>query len=129
MKALFDAIYDKYVIDGEYGLTALYNTEADDEAVYPYATFSLISATSELADFTEDWENCLIQFNLFDDGSGCDSKSTDINAAYKLLKTAFHKFDLVIVGYDTISLIKEVANLIRVEKVWQYNVSFRIVIQ
>lgn len=125
MKALFDAIYDKYVADGKYGLTALYNTEADDEAAYPYATFSLVAATTELVDFTEDWENCLIQFNLFDN----DSKSTDINAACLALTNAFHKFDLVVAGYDTISLVKEVANLIRVEKIWQYNVSFRIIIQ
>lgn len=125
MNALFDAIHAKYVTDGKYGLLTLHNTEADDTAVYPYAVFSLITATTELADFTESWENCLIQFNLFDD----DPVSTDINIACKAIKDAFHKFDLVVAGYDTISLVKETSNLIRVEKVWQYNISFRIVIQ
>lgn len=129
MNALFDAIYAKFIADGKYGLAQLHNTEAvfseTNPLVYPYAVFSLIAATSELADFTEDWENCLIQFNLFDD----DPSSSDISTAYKALKDAFHKFDLVVVGSETISLIKEVANLIRVEKRWQYNVSFRIIIQ
>ncbi len=127
MNELFDAIYNKFIADGKYGLANLYNTEADDKAAYPYATFSLVNATSELADFTTTWEDCLIQFNLFDDDPAC----TDISTAYEALKDAFHKFDLVIVGSETISLVKEVANLIRVErtKVWQYNVSFRILIQ
>lgn len=126
MKALFDAIYDKFIVDGKYGLTALYNTEADDEAVYPYGTFSLVGNRTDMTgDFSVDDEDCLVQFNLFDD----DPKSTDINAAYKLLKAAFDKFDLVVAGYETISLVKEVANLIRVEKRWQYNISFRIQIQ
>jgi len=122
MNELFDAIFDKYVADGKYGLTALYNTEAKGGAVFPYGVFSLINAATELADFTEDWENCLIQFNLFDDNSLC----TNISTAYKALKNALHKFDLVIVDADVISLRKEVANLIRVEGVWRYNISFRI---
>lgn len=129
MNALFDAIRAKFVADGKYGLAELHNTEAvfseTNPLVYPYGVFSLISAASELADFTTDWENCLIQFNLFDD----DPSSSDINAAYKALKTAFHKFDLDIDGCETISLVKEVANLIRVEDRWQYNVSFRIIVQ
>lgn len=125
MNELFDAIHAKFIIDGRYGLAELYNTEAEDDVVYPYGVFSLISATTEHADFTVDWENCLIQFNLFDD----DPSSSDISDAYKALKDAFHKFDLNIAGSETISLVKEVANLIRVKKRWQYNVSFRIIIQ
>ena len=126
MKVLFDAIYDKFIADGKYGLSALYNTEAGDKAVYPYGTFSLVGNRTDMTgDFGDDDEDCLIQFNLFDD----DPKCTDINAAYKLLKAAFDKFDLVVAEHETVSLVKEVANLIRVEKVWQYNISFRILIQ
>lgn len=126
MKVLFDAIYDKFVADLKYGLTALYNTEADDEAVYPYGIFSLVNNRTDMdGGFDADDEDCLIQFNLFDD----DSKSTVINAAYKALKEAFHKFDLIIADHNMISLIKESANLLRVEKIWRYNVTFRILIQ
>lgn len=125
MNALFDAIYNKFVADGKYGLTALHNTEASAKAVFPYAVFSLVSATTTSADFTDDWENCLIQFNLFDD----DPLSTDINTAYKALKDAFHKFDLVVVSAEVVSLEKGVATLTRIEKVWQYNINFRIKVQ
>ena len=126
MKVLFDAIYDKFVTDGKYGLTALYNTEADDEAVYPYGVFSLVNNRTDMdGDFEVDDEDCLIQFNLF----SADDTSTVINAAYTLLKNAFHKFDLVVADHNTISLIKVNANLLRVEKVWRYNVTFRLQIQ
>ncbi len=126
MKVLFDAIYTKFNDDGSYGLTALYNTEADDAAVFPYAVFSIVSNQTDMSgNFDEDDENVLIQFNLFSD----DPKSTVINAAYLALKNAFHKFDLVVADHNTVSLVKEVANLIRVEGVWQYNVSFRILIK
>ena len=126
MKVLFDAIWNKFVADGKYGMSALYNTEADDKAVYPYATFSLVSNRTDMTgDFEDIDEDCLIQFNLFDD----DPKCTDINAAYKALVAAFNEFDLVVVDHSTIGLVKEVANLIRVEKVWQYNVSFGISIK
>ena len=123
MKELFDAVYDRWI--ATMGDIALYNTEADPDPVYPYATFSLVSATSEDGDFVENWENCLLQFTLFDD----DPKCTNINVAYKALKNAFHKFDLVVADAEVISLRKIAANLFRVEKVWWYNVSFRIVIQ
>ena len=129
MNVLFDAIYAKFTADGKYGLAELHNTEAvfseTNPLVYPYGVFSLVNAASELADFTTDWEDCLIHFNLFDD----NPNSSDINTAYEAIKTAFHKFDLYVVGYETVSLVKEVANLIRVESVWQYNVSFRLTIQ
>lgn len=123
MKNLFDSIYARWV--ATMGAIPLYNTEANPDTAYPYGTFSLVSAVSDLEDFTETWENCLIQFNLFDD----DPKCTDINAAYALLKTAFHKFDLLVADADVISLTKEIANLLRVEKIWQYNCLFRITIQ
>ncbi len=124
MKAVFDAIFDKWTADGKYGLTQMYNTVADDEAVFPYATMSLISNVPDWS-FTENSEDCLIQFNIFDDDPQC----TDISAVYKAIKKAFHKFNLYIEGYETISLVKDIANLTQVEGVWQYNILFRLTIQ
>lgn len=124
MKVLFDAVYNKFIADGKYGLTALYNTEADSEAVYPYAVMSLVSAVPEWT-FTEDGENCILQFNLFDD----DPKSTDINAAFTALDAKFHKKTLTIDGIGSTSMTREVANLFKIEKRWQYNISYRIEFQ
>ncbi len=125
MKVLFDAIFTKFNADGKYGLTALYNTVAKSPTM-PYAVFSIIGNQTDMSgNFDEADESVLFQFNLFSD----NPTSTVINAAYTALKDAFHKFDLVVVDHNTISLLKEVANLIQVETVWQYNVSFRILIQ
>lgn len=124
MKELFDAIWDKFVADGKYGLTQLYNTVADDEAVFPYVTMSLISDLPDWT-FTEDSEDCLIQFSIFDDDPQC----SDTLDAAKALTDAFDKFNLDVTGYSTVSLAREPANLTQVEKIWQYIVTYRLIIQ
>ena len=122
MNALFDAIYLRWA--SEMGSRVLYNTEAPGEAPFPYSVMSLVSDVGEWT-FGETFENCLIQFNLFSDESLC----TEVGLIFEALKEAFDYFDLVVVGYDTVSLIRQVANLLKIEGVWQYNISYRIVIQ
>jgi len=124
MKTLFEAIYSHWLSEGKLGLTQLYNTEGDDDAVFPYGVFSLPSVIPEDT-FTEEGESCLIQFNLFSE----ETLATEICAIFELLKTAFDKRDLSIEDYETVSLTRESANMIRIEKVWQYNVTYNIVIQ
>ncbi|KKM83303.1 hypothetical protein LCGC14_1310730 [marine sediment metagenome] len=122
---LFTAIYNRYLATTLADkITALYNTEADEEAVYPYGTFSLVSDVPDWT-FDENFENCIIQFKLFSKADTC----SEIIAAVVALKAAFDFFDLVVAGYSTISLTRMTGNLVRVEKVWQYNVSYRIEIQ
>ena len=122
---LFDAIYNRYLattLDDK--ITALYNTEADDEAISPYGTFSLASNVPEWT-FDTNFENCIIQFTLVSKDDTCD----EILEAVEALKAAFDFYSLVIDGYTTVSLVRMVANLIRIEGVWQYNISYRIVMQ
>jgi len=122
---LFNAIYNRYLattLDDK--ITALYNTEADEDAVSPYGTFSLASDVPEWT-FDENFENCIIQFNLISKDDTCD----EILEAAEALKAAFDFFDLVVASHITISLTRMVSNLTRIEKVWQYNVSYRILIQ
>ena len=129
MKALFTAIYNKFLADGKYGLTALYNTEADDEAVYPYATMSLVNDIPDWT-FDDNFEECYVQFSLFD--ADVDNKfksSDDISDVAMALFTAFDFFDLILVGYTTISLTRVSVNLRRVEGTWQYIVLYRILIK
>ena len=102
----------------------LHNTEAPGEAVFPYGVMALVSNVPDWT-FGENFEDCLIQFNLFSENSLC----TEIGLTYEALKTAFDFFDLVITGYETVSMVREVANLLKIEGVWQYNVSYRIVVQ
>lgn len=125
MQVLFEAIYDYYLTTTLADiLTGLYNTEAPQDAVFPYGVFSLVSDVPE-GTFTEDFENCLIQFNLFSNAA----LATEVCNAFESLKTAFDSYDLIVAGYRTVSLTREVANMIKVEKIWQYNVTYRLLIQ
>jgi hypothetical protein len=122
MTDLFTAFYTRYLGTTLAGsLTALYTTMAPEGAVFPYGVYSLISVIPG-GTFTEDTEDCLIQFNLF---------SKTVNAEqicdlFEKLKTGFDYFDLNVPNYTTISVIRENAILTQVEKVWQYSVLYRI---
>jgi hypothetical protein len=125
MKTLFQAIYAQYLSKPlASALTDLYNTEAPPEAIFPYGVFQLISDVAE-GTYTEDMENCLVQFNLYSDKSSC----SDVCDHFELLKAAFDEVDLTITGYTPISMVREPSSLLKVEDVWQYNVTYRIVIQ
>lgn len=122
---LFNAIYNRYLATTlNDKITALYNTKADDEAVFPYGTFSLVSDIPEWT-FDENFENCIIQFALFSEDDTCD----EVLDAAVALKAAFDFFDLVVADHITVSLTRMVSNLTRIEKVWRYNVSYRILLQ
>ncbi len=124
MKTLFKAIYERWEAQEKLGLTELYDTEALADAVFPYGTFSL---ASDIADwtFSDDFENCLVQFNLFSK----TLDSAEVDSSFELLKAAFDKFDLIVVGYTIISLERESASRFKVEGIWQYNVVYRIYLQ
>jgi len=125
MNDLFNAIYAHYLDSTlKDSLSALHNTQAPEDAVFPYSVFSLISDVPDWT-FTENLENCLIQFNLF--SSTVDS--TEICALFELLKTAFDFLDLNIDNYETVSMTRENSILTRIENVWQYNATYRILIQ
>lgn len=124
MKAVFEAIYNRWLSQGKLGLTELYNTEADDKAVFPYGVFTT-NITPEDPGFGEQGENCLIMFVLFSE----ETLATEICEAFEALKLVFDKYDLAVAGYEPISLTREPANMIRVEGVWQYSVAYSLLIQ
>ncbi|MCK5601958.1 hypothetical protein KAR91_08820 [Candidatus Pacearchaeota archaeon] len=126
MKNLFESIYAHYLTDPlSSSLTDLYNTEADDDSVYPYAVFSMIS---NVADFTfeEDFEDVLIQFNLYSDTSSVE----EISDLFELLKgdtslgEGFDFKDLNITDYGAVSLVRQNATLIKEEKIWGYSIVY-----
>ena len=125
MNVLFEAIWNRFkatpLVDK---LTELYNTEASVDAVFPYGVFTT-NIIPEDPGFGEEGENCLIMFVLFSK----ETLATEICEAFEALKLAFDKYDLAVVGYEPISLTREPANIIRVEKVWQYNVTYSLLIQ
>lgn len=131
MNELFVSIYGHYLKDPlSDNLTGLYNTEAPPDAKFPFAVFSLVSDVPEFT-FSEDFENCLVQFNLFSK----KRSPTEIGDLFNLLKgypisgTGFDYFELSLDDYETVSLQRENAILTKVEKIWQYNVTYRCVLQ
>ena len=124
--ALFMALYTRYnVTPLADKITELYNTEADDEAVFPYGVFSLPSNVPDGGGFSEDWEDYLIQFVLHSK----EPLATEVCNAFGALKAAYDKHDLAVAGYELIILMRESAVLIRVEKVWQYAITYRLLIE
>jgi len=131
MLELFEAIFSHYQSDPlSRHLKGFYHTEAPQEAEFPYGVFSLVSNVQDFT-YTEDFENCLVQFNLYSD----DSSPRQACELYELLKgdpvegTGFDFLELSIEEYRTVSLMRENAILTRVEGVWQYNVTYRMVLQ
>jgi len=122
MNALFTALYTRW--NTNMSPHILYNTEAIGEVVWPYGTVALVS---DVPDWTqlENFEDCLIQFNLFSETPDC----SEVGLMFEALKAAFDKHDLAIVGCETMSLERLQANLIRVENKWQYIVTYFVKIQ
>lgn len=124
MKVLFEAIYNRWLSEGKLGLTQLYNTEACADAVFPYGVFTTNIVPDDL-EFDEEGESCLIMFVLFSK----ETLATEVCEAFEALKSAFDKHDLAVAGYEPISLTREPANMLRVEKIWQYSVTYSLLIQ
>lgn len=128
MNALFTAIYNKYSSDPlANSLTGLFSTEAPAGIVFPYGVFSLISDVPDWTlDTDEKFEDCLVQFSLFSDHQ---TSPAEIGNLFELLKTMLDFGNLTISGYTVISLVRESAILVRVDNVWQYTITYRILLK
>ena len=132
MEALQDAIYAEYAASTLATtplITAMYNTEAPENAVYPYSVFQIVNgnciegATGPA--FTEDY---LVQFNIF---SGEPVLAT-VGLVYGLwaielgVRLCYDFAPLTVAGYDTLSCVRESSMQSRNEKIWQINIQYRI---
>ncbi len=123
MTELFNAIYTHYLTTALAGsLSAFHNTLAPEKAIFPYGVYQIIGDTPDWT-YSEDTETVILQINLFSK----TVTSEELCTLFGLLKTAFDKKDIVIDNYVWISCIRlPGAILTRVEKVWQYNVTYEI---
>lgn len=128
MKEVFAGIYTHFEADPlAASVTGMYNTKAPPNVTFPYIVFSLLGITPDI-DSTQQWETCLIQFNIFSK----TSSSEEICDIYNLLKgdpvagEGYDYFELLVDDYDTVILERESALLRRVENWWQYNVTYRL---
>jgi len=126
MQALFTGLYNKYNGDTDLKaiITGFYFTEAPQDAVMPYVVYHKISGVPDYT-FTEDMENVIIQFNIFDD----HSSSTTVNDIYAKLTTLFDWCSLTVAGWNSIYMKRELDNLNRSNDIWNYFVQYRLEIQ
>jgi len=126
MKELFTGIYSKY--NGNEALkaaiTGFYFTEAPQDAAMPYVVYNLVSNVPDWT-YTEDMENSLIQFSIFDD----HSSSTTINDIYEKLTALFDWCVLTIEGYSHIYMKREFNILTRGNDIWKYVIQYRNEVQ
>jgi len=122
---LFTAIYNRYSASSlSASLSDMYHTRAPADAVFPYAVLSLISQRPDWT-FTENYENCLIQFSLFNKESSFSAVGDEVD----LLKGLYDFFDLLVTYFSTISFVRETVHMLRIESVWQYIVTYRILLK
>ena len=134
MKALDEAIYAAYAastLATTPMITAMYNTEADDKAVMPYAVFQLVNGnTNEGATGPRFTEDMLLQFNIFSKSPALSNEAAPLVyglwAIETALKLCYDFAALTVGGYDTLSCVRESSMMTRVEKVWMANIQYRI---
>ncbi len=123
MTDLFNAIYTHYLTTDLAGsLTGFHNTLAPEKAIFPYGVFQIIDDDPNWT-YSEDTETIILQINLFSK----TVNSAEVCTLFELLKTAFDKKDITISNYVWISCVRLPGTILtKVEKVWQYNVSYEI---
>ena len=133
MQALMNGIYSKFTSStGAGSLHAdlsgqLRPYEAEQDDTFPYGVYYLISNVPAWT-FDHDFEEYIIQFNIFDD----DSSATDINTAYSALIALFDDTTLTVTGYTHVYMKRELSMLTREGEergVWNYMVQYRVYLQ
>lgn len=102
---LSTAIYTKFSTENDFKTSVngqLYENEADEDAVYPYAIYSLISAPKEKT-FSEEYTNTYVEIKLY---SVKDDSFEILNMYYQSTKL-FHDCDLSVTGSTFIWMLKE----------------------
>ena len=127
MVDLLKAIMDKY--DGDTDLKTalsggLYHLEAKQEVTFPYGVFYLVSDVPNWT-FTSNMEEVVIHFNLFSKANSV----TEIGDLFTKLKACFDWITLSIDNYTSIFFKRELSELMKLDGVFQYAVSYRIMLE
>ena len=126
MQVLFTGLYNKYNSNAALKavVSGMYLTEAPQGTLYPYIVYHKISGVADYT-YTEDMENVIIQFNIYDD----HSSSTTINDIYTKLTALFDWCSLTVVSWNSIYMKRELDNLTKDNGIWNYFVQYRLEIQ
>lgn len=126
MQVLFEGIWNKY--NGNAALkavvTGMYFTEAPQGTAYPYIVYHKISGVPGYT-YTEDMENIIIQFNIFDNNNSVIT----INDIYTKLTALYDWTTLTVSGYSSIYCKRELDKLEKNDGIWNYFLQYRLEIQ
>lgn len=129
MKALFTGIYNLFTTGPPSIYTNVggrfYLTEAPQETVFPYIVYYLESNEYDY-EFVEDFEDHIIQFNIFDDSIG---SASNITTYYENLKSLFDWSLPTVTGYRVVRFTRLFSTMVRDEDIWQYTIQYRVVLQ
>jgi len=132
VKALDDALFTKLtgsLLDSDIG-NRFYKGRGPDSPEFPYVVHSVVSSVPEKT-FTEQYENILIQFDLFSLASG----SAEVESMYDHLNALYDECSLTITGSTLVWMRRNNAILMvedypttteGTQKVWHYAVDFEI---
>lgn len=130
MQVLFVGIWNKFNIANgaatalKNAVTGMYLTEAPQGTAYPYIVYHKISGVPDWT-FSEDMENVLIQFNIYDD----NSSSATINDIYTKLIALYDWCTLSVTNWNSIYMKRELDELTRDNDIWRYLCQYRLEIQ
>ena len=128
MKAFFTGIYNLFTTGSPAIYTNVggrfYLTEAPQNTAFPYIVYYLANNDYDYQ-FVEDFEDFLIQFNIFDD----KASASNISTYFENLKTLFDWSAPTVTGYKVSSFVREFAQLAKDDEVWQYTVQYRVLLQ
>jgi len=126
MQVLFTGLWNKYNSNAALKavVSGMYLTEAPQGTAYPYIVYHKISGVADYT-YTEDMENVIIQFSIFDD----HSSSTTINDIYTKLTALYDWCSLTVVGWNSIYMKRELDMLTRDNDIWHYMCQYRLEIQ
>lgn len=128
MTELDIAIWSHYnadaVMKAEF-VNGLWDTDSPQKTLYPFATFQIVS-NSPSYNFSDDFEDTLIQFKLFSKVVG---SSSELDGMFDKLKNGFDFAVIDITGYTTISMIRQSAVKSKFEDVWQYLILYRLLVE
>ena len=127
MQVLFLGVYKKFnddITGLKTAVTGLYLDKAPQGTEYPYIVYHRISGRPDWT-FTEDMENTLLQFNIYDN----NSSSATVNDIFEKFKAVYDWCTLDVTGWNSIYMKRELDELTRENDIWRYLVQYRIEIQ
>ena len=101
-----------------------HNTEVKQGSLLPYGVFQIISDVPR-ATFSEDQESILLQIKLFSE----KNSSSELNTMFDTVKGAFDYKTLTLTDYTSVSCRRVSAIKSKIEDVWQYTISYLILIE